>query len=283
MVTNNAQMLVIGGSRPTTPGCDDSNVWAMHNLDTGEQNTENAYWLSYVPTKTQYNVPTIIDNVIGGSGLGAATLRTPEGGFDNSELGVYMTRTASPPTRVPTSATSTAAAHSGDLSGGAIAGIAVGAIAGVLLLGAIAFFLVRRRYIQKREKTPILIQTGPPAGPMNSAMGSMQIHSQYGGFPPSLVAPPNHVHVQQPQQPPPLVELPTEDTNNYASEAAAAVHLASTSPALTDGSATVTANSMSPLTPEDNRTTGGYGPRPHVTSESPVYARAGLSHDEAWR
>ncbi|KKA28696.1 hypothetical protein TD95_003438 [Thielaviopsis punctulata] len=278
MVTNNAQMLVIGGSRPNSSvsDCDSPNVWGNHNLDTGEQNTDHASWLAYTPTKTTYVVPTDVINVIGGSSLGVATLTTPSGGFDNADLAIFMTRVAVSPTRTPSSTLGPISSPSHGLSKGTIAGIAIGAVAGLLFIGGISFLLIRRRYLKQREQLPALIQTAPPpGGPLSptSPMSMHMPHSQYSGFLLGPMAPPSEVHVPTP----PPVELPTAESNSYNLETAAAGHFQTASPTPTNGSATVTMDSASPVTGEDKRLMSGYGPRSPVTPESPVYARAGPS------
>lgn len=155
MVKGNSQMFIIGGQYPNSDMCDLSqDIWGQYNLWTGTVNFSGSsnldvFWATYNPNLTTDVVPEVISDVIGGSSSGGATLLTPKGGYDDSELGTLLlkkasfssrtaTRDVSAPTSVPTSdptsGPSGASKSSSILSAGAIAGIAIG--------GVVAFALI---------------------------------------------------------------------------------------------------------------------------------------------
>jgi hypothetical protein len=143
-VVDNAQMLVIGGtySNDTTYMCDADTVWGTHNMDLGEQNSDNAIWAKYQPSLTTYAVPTDILTAVGGRNTGAASKTTPVSGFDAPDLSVLMTRKAASATRTPTrnvnvSTASATPSSTGQDGGGA--SLSTGAIAGIAVGGSIAF------------------------------------------------------------------------------------------------------------------------------------------------
>lgn len=59
-------MLVIGGTFPTTDQCDIPTQAGTHNLDLGRQNILNQTWYQYLPNITTYVVPPILVSQIGG-------------------------------------------------------------------------------------------------------------------------------------------------------------------------------------------------------------------------
>ncbi|KAL2888299.1 Kelch repeat-containing protein [Ceratocystis lukuohia] len=239
MVSNGAQMLIIGGTFPATSACDVPQKWGTHNLDTGVNNPNNAPWYTYVPTKTVYHVPSDVVSVIGGNSSGSATLSVPSGGFDHPDLASYVTRTAALPTRTPTNGSPATArpssSHDGPLSSGAIAGISIGAVAIVLLLGVIAFVMLRRRLMAQRSQQPALIPFMPTQQqPQSSSPGmatawvnpQQQPQQQYGIYPmqpsSSPVSPQSQmgriqahdaVYLAAQQRLP--AELPTTETYSY--------------------------------------------------------------------
>lgn len=60
-------MLVIGGTFPTTDQCDIPTQAGTHNLDLGRQNILNQTWYQYLPNITTYVVPPILVAQIGGT------------------------------------------------------------------------------------------------------------------------------------------------------------------------------------------------------------------------
>ena len=66
-VVDNAQMLIIGGTFPTSDMCDAPDVFGTHNLDLGKQNPKGAEWNLFNPNLTSYKVPSEIINVVGGA------------------------------------------------------------------------------------------------------------------------------------------------------------------------------------------------------------------------
>ncbi|KAH6624849.1 hypothetical protein B0J18DRAFT_397906 [Chaetomium sp. MPI-SDFR-AT-0129] len=155
-VVGKAQMVVIGGTFPTTNDCDAPSQYGFHNLDLGEQNREKALWQIFTPNLTDYTVPAPILAAIGGSNSGDATKTAPVGGFSNSDLRVLMTRQANVPTRTPTRSIPNATGSPGrgqPLPTGAIAGLAVGCVV-ALIAFVIAIILIRRCRYRRRHDLP---------------------------------------------------------------------------------------------------------------------------------
>lgn len=67
VINGGSQMMVIGGTFPLGDSCDAPDVWGMHNLDLGRQNSDNATWYRYQQNVTSYVVPPDIIQKIGGS------------------------------------------------------------------------------------------------------------------------------------------------------------------------------------------------------------------------
>ncbi|CAI4211520.1 unnamed protein product [Parascedosporium putredinis] len=122
MHLDGAQMLIIGGTFPTSAMC-----------DTPEQG---------------YQVPFDVWNVVGGGAKGGPiTLREPEAGFGSPDLRILLSRTASAAVRTPTRDVG-GDDDDGDrkpLSAGAIAGIVVGAVVALALIALGAFCLFRKK------------------------------------------------------------------------------------------------------------------------------------------
>ncbi|KUI60774.1 hypothetical protein VP1G_07971 [Cytospora mali] len=115
-VINRSQMLIIGGTFPLSDDCDAAPQWGTHNLVLGQQPDADANpWELFSPNLTTYAVPDAIISVVGGQPTGGATNTAPAAGFDNTDLKVLMTKTASVAARTPTRAIP-----------GAIAGISIG-------------------------------------------------------------------------------------------------------------------------------------------------------------
>ncbi|KAJ4304371.1 hypothetical protein N0V88_001984 [Collariella sp. IMI 366227] len=85
-VVDNSQLIIIGGTFPTTEDCDSPEQFGLHNADMGQQNQEKALWQIYTPNLTKYAVPDAIISAIGGSPSGGATKTAPASGFSNPDL-----------------------------------------------------------------------------------------------------------------------------------------------------------------------------------------------------
>ncbi|KAK4106493.1 hypothetical protein N658DRAFT_414402 [Parathielavia hyrcaniae] len=147
-VIDGAQMMIIGGTFPTSDDCDVPDQYGVHNMDMGQQNEEKALWKIFVTNITQYAVPDPIIAVVGGSADGGATKTVPDAGFGNPDLSVLMTRKAHIPSRTPTrppTPTVTPGKKDDHLSTGAIAGIAVGGAVALIFLALAVLTLIRRR------------------------------------------------------------------------------------------------------------------------------------------
>jgi hypothetical protein len=153
-VVDNAQMLVIGGTFPSSDRCDAPEQYGVHNVDLGQQNQEKALWQIFVTNLTKYAVPDPVVSVIGGSAGGGATKTAPVAGFSSPDLRVLMTRKANIPSRTPTRAIPSATGtpeQDKPLSTGAIAGIAVGGGIALVALVLAVFFFIRRRRRRSRQ------------------------------------------------------------------------------------------------------------------------------------
>ncbi|TEA15596.1 Kelch repeat-containing protein [Colletotrichum sidae] len=162
IVPGRAQMIIIGGTFPSSNECDYPVQWGTHNVDLGKQNKNKSIWELYSPNKTAYSVPDDIVAIVGGNGNGGATKTSPSAGWNMNDLGILITQqaeiSARAPTRAVTSATST---PSDGLSTGAIVGIAVGAGAVVIALAIACGCLIRKRRAQ-RYRNPAM--TPHPSG-----------------------------------------------------------------------------------------------------------------------
>ncbi|KAK4237907.1 autophagy-related protein 3 [Achaetomium macrosporum] len=162
-VIDNAQMIIIGGTFPTSERCDVPEQYGVHNVDMGEQNRDKALWQIFATNITHYIVPDRLIQAVGGSADGGATKTAPATGFTDPDLRVLMTRKATIPSRTPTRSISTATvAPEGDgnkpLSKGAIAGITVGGVGALVAFTLGVLFLIRcRRRLQARTKNPLAL------------------------------------------------------------------------------------------------------------------------------
>ena len=141
----------MGGTFPNSTGCDDPTHFGFHSLDLGKQNPQNAMWYIFRSNITTYQVPSEIISVVGGAATGGATAKTPQGGFAESDLSVYFTRTYQPVSRtatrvIPATGTSTAASKA--VPTGAIIGASVGGavfLIAIVGIGVGLCCLVRKR------------------------------------------------------------------------------------------------------------------------------------------
>lgn len=196
---NRSQMLIIGGTFPLDDDACDAPPpkWGTHNLVLGQQaDPDAAPWQLYSPGLTAYAVPSAVISAVGGQRTGGAARTAPEGGFDNPDLRVLMTKTASIAARTPTrgvpggngstSSTSASSSQGGTrLSTGAIAGIA--ALAGLCLMA-------RRRHRFRYGAAGALPRPRPrPPGPKFSAGGSSAAYPYDGPF----ARRPTNINIQQ--------------------------------------------------------------------------------------
>lgn len=208
-VIDNAQMLIIGGTFPTTDDCDVPEQFGVHNVDMGQQNPEKALWQIFVTNLTTYALPDAVVSAVGGSAGGGATKTAPDGGFDSPDLRVLMTRKARIEERTPTRSipTSTGSPEQANpVSAGAIAGIAVaGAVAALTAVIGTVWFIRRRRRSQKPDPhnpdgaSPATTSWNPHT-PVTYSPDSPHPHSPF-------LQPPGNGHYRHPRQP---VELPVD-------------------------------------------------------------------------
>ncbi|KAK4190088.1 autophagy-related protein 3 [Podospora australis] len=162
-VVDHGQMLILGGTFPTSDTCDYPEDRGLHNLYLGDHSSEKAGWHTYRPNLTTYAVPDLVTKAIGGSGGGGATKTIPDQGFNHRNLRVLMTRKANLPTRTATRAIPTATGatenSSSPISTGAIAGIAVGGAA--VLAGILGSCWFIRRHRRRRRR----LAENAPSGP----------------------------------------------------------------------------------------------------------------------
>jgi hypothetical protein len=65
-VIDNAQMIVMGGNFTNTIDCDVPVVQGQHNLILGQVNDTDPKWHTYLPSVTDYLVPSAVVQVAGG-------------------------------------------------------------------------------------------------------------------------------------------------------------------------------------------------------------------------
>ncbi|KAL1883407.1 hypothetical protein Plec18167_002411 [Paecilomyces lecythidis] len=147
------QMITIGGSADTdlTNGCDwETKSVAIYDLTAL---TWGSVYNAYAP---KYEVPSLLYQVIGGSGNGSANVTAPVSGFNSSALADLFQYTGPG----VTGGSGSDAKKSG-ISGGAIAGAVVGSIAGAALIAGLAVFLILRRRRATHSQQPYYSTTDP--------------------------------------------------------------------------------------------------------------------------
>ncbi|KAI5779913.1 hypothetical protein DFH27DRAFT_489065 [Peziza echinospora] len=165
-VVKGNQMIVMGGHFPGDDKCDSPEAFGVHNMDLSNQNTEKAVWYGYTKVNTAYKVPEAIVNVVGGSETGNATLRAPEGGFNNTLLQTLFSRTLSPiPGRAPTRTP-----KSKKLPKSALIGMVLGILVALILV-LVGILLILKRVKNKRK----VEQSARDAGTFISLL-SFKIH-----------------------------------------------------------------------------------------------------------
>lgn len=174
----------MGGTFPNSSQCDDASHFGFHNLDLGKQNPQGAMWYLFRSNITTYQVPTEIISVVGGSGTGGATAKTPQSGFAESDLSVYFTRTYHPLSRtatrvIPATGTSTANTTSNTVSTGAIVGASVGGA--IFLLAIVGIGVALCCVIRRRRRAPPHIYVDEPKPPYLQHPGFMTPVAQLPG------------------------------------------------------------------------------------------------------
>ncbi|KAL3305899.1 cell wall anchored protein [Colletotrichum asianum] len=230
IVPGRAQMIIIGGTFPSSNDCDYPVQWGTHNVDLGKQNKNKSIWELYSPNKTTYSVPDEVIAVIGGNGNGGATKTSPAAGWNTADLGLMLADQAEITLRTPTRMVSATSAPSGgsSLSTGAIVGIAVGAAALIILLGLACFCLIRRRRNQQYHNPPNS-SSGQPfhTQTMSEAWSPPATHVSPAASP---YSPPYH---PSPFTPPPHSPPPPQSAQTVPPYMGPPVELPSESPALT--------------------------------------------------
>ncbi|GAD96577.1 cell wall anchored protein [Paecilomyces variotii No. 5] len=130
------QMITIGGSANADllNGCDwETKSVAIYDLTAL---TWGSVYNAYAP---KYEVPSLLYQVIGGSGNGSANFTAPVTGFNSSALAKLFQYTG------PGVTDDSGSDEKSGISGGAIAGAVVGSIAGAALIAGLAVFLILRR------------------------------------------------------------------------------------------------------------------------------------------
>lgn len=209
MAPGGAQMLIIGGSFPTTQDCDTPGQWGTHNADLGRQNNNSSPWELFAPNKTSYAVPTDIISVIGGAATGGATKTAPASGFGHRDLAVLMTRKADVAARTPTRDVERGADGDGGagsapvLPTGTIVGIALGGLALLAALFAGGCCIARRR--RAKRKAQFQQAVAPYHAPTSEMAWSPTQTTTFSS------SPSPHVQVlSRPQTVPPYVGPPVE-------------------------------------------------------------------------
>ena len=232
-------MLVVGGTFPNSTQCDAPVVYGFHNLDLSRNNVDKSKWALFDYNKTGYTVPPELVDKIGGTGIGGASKKEPDNGFDHPDLSVYFTRKYSAPSRTPTRPIpkSTNTPDDDGLSKGTIMGAAIGGGLGFILLVSLSVLgccLFQRRRLERRtnraseqQQQQPMMHTVPhvssvdysnnyglnsPQSPTNHDPNhhSPRNHQQYYSNSAPTTYPPRYQAPSPPQQP---IQLPTHEIN----------------------------------------------------------------------
>jgi Kelch motif len=137
-LVGNRQLLSVGGQTSTnmTAECD----WELDGVAIMDLST-TTWGSTYNPNAAPYTVTQRIVSSIGGTIQGGATVTTPVGGFSDAGLSQLFAGTkATDPVWTPSGRKSNA---------GAIAGGVVGGVLGLAFIGALVWYLLRRKNAPK--------------------------------------------------------------------------------------------------------------------------------------
>lgn len=154
-IINGTQMIVMGGTYPSSDVCDSPNSFAQHNVDLGELNDSKAPWYIFRNDNPPYRVPSALTKIIGGTAKGAANVTRP---FGNRTYDEYLfDKTYKAPQRYPTpveSPSSTATPKSGKGDGSDSKSIliaaTVGSVGAGIMIGMMVFCALNH-YRRRRE------------------------------------------------------------------------------------------------------------------------------------
>ncbi|KAF7590916.1 hypothetical protein BBP40_002222 [Aspergillus hancockii] len=163
-VVGMAQMIVMGGyTIKNVTECDSADIYSMHNMYLGKQNPERTEWALFRSNVTEYNVPSEIISIIGGTATGGADRRAPKDGFNHGDLRTYFQRTYTEGTRSPTRAipspTSSNASDSKSTPVGPIVGGVIGGVISLALIAGLIFWYLRVHRKKKHANEPALDPT----------------------------------------------------------------------------------------------------------------------------
>ncbi|KAH7062261.1 hypothetical protein B0J12DRAFT_232391 [Macrophomina phaseolina] len=183
-VHNDAQMIVLGGI-VNENGTESDHVCDSQLAPLRILNLATMTWQKSFDASARYTVPEDVSRVIGGDGSGGATIRQPDGGFNDTAVASIFAKTVS---RAVSTATSSAAASSTNSSSsdpassntGAIVGGVVGGVVGLALICLIVWLVMRKkRSAAKGQMVPQMDEGayGHPADVYGSGYGGY-VHGQ---------------------------------------------------------------------------------------------------------
>ncbi|EKG14748.1 Galactose oxidase/kelch beta-propeller [Macrophomina phaseolina MS6] len=183
-VHNDAQMIVLGGI-VNENGTESDHVCDSQLAPLRILNLATMTWQKSFDASARYTVPEDVSRVIGGDGSGGATIRQPDGGFNDTAVASIFAKTVS---RAVSTATSSAAASSTNSSSsdpassntGAIVGGVVGGVVGLALICLIVWLVMRKkRSAAKGQMVPQMDEGayGHPADVYGSGNGGY-VHGQ---------------------------------------------------------------------------------------------------------